>query len=697
MKSPGRWPGGGKDLQRAETFMPNYTTADIRNLALVGHQSSGKTSLGDAILHVSGTTNRLGDVNAKSSHLDFMDEEKTRGCSIDSSLLHIAFKGRQINVVDTPGAPDFVGPAIAALAGVETAVCVVSATAGIEVNTRRMMERAKACGLGRMIVINKIDSNPDVTGLIDGLQELFGHECQPMNLPTGKGSAVIDCFAKRDGQSDMLSVADVHTALIERIVEADEALMEQYLETGEVDAAKLSGVVAKAIAAGSFVPILFTNARGEMGVAELLEVIASFAPSPLEGKQRILQVGETSTPIRPDNAEKFIGQVFKVFSDPKSNIKYSVCRIHSGSIKSDSSIHIGDDRKAQRPGQLHKLQGAEHPEIEEGIAGDLVAMAKLETRLGDVLRVDAGGGTIEMPKFPYPMFSLAIEPKSRADADKVSGALARFSEEDPCFVADRDTVTHELVIRGVGDLHLRSILSRMVQYFKLEVNTKPPKIPYRETITASVKDIDYTHKKQTGGAGQFGRVIIAMEPNERGAGYEFIDDIFGGAIDLSFRPSVDKGVQAQMKEGVIAGYPVVDVKVHLTDGKTHPVDSKDIAFQIAGREAFKKAFAACKPVLLEPIVRVEVTVPNDKVGDIQGDLASRRGRPEGQEMLPGGYSVISARVPLAEMSDYHSRLSSITGGQGSYSMELSHYENVPGNVQQQIIEQARKEREEARA
>ncbi len=677
--------------------MPSYTTADIRNVALVGHQSAGKTSLAEAILHVTGTSNRLGDVNAKTSHLDFLDEEKLRGCSLDSALLHVSVKGKEINVVDTPGAPDFVGPATAALSGVETAVCVISAPAGIEVNTRRMMERAKNFGIGRMIVINKIDANPDLAGLVANIQELFGSECQPMNLPTGKGSGVIDCFVNSSGEADLGSVADAHTAVIERIVEADEALMEEYLETGDIDPGKLSGVVGKAIAEGSLVPVLFTDARGKTGVRELLDVLADYAPSPLEGKQRVLAGDGDAAPIKPDPGEKFIGQVFKVFADPRSNIKYSICRIHAGGIKSDSQIHIGQERKAQRPGQLHKLQGAEHPEIEEGIAGDIVAMAKLDTRIGDVMRAETGGGTIDMPKFPHPMFALAIEPKSRGDADKVSGALAKFTDEDPCFLADRDPVTHELVIHGTGDLHLRTILSRMAQYFKLEVNTKPPKVPYRETITTSTKDVEYTHKKQTGGAGQFARVFIGVEPNERGAGYEFLDEIFGGAIDQGFRPSVDKGIQAQMKDGVLAGYPVVDVKVHLTDGKTHPVDSKDIAFQIAGREAFKKGFLACKPVLLEPIVQLEVTVPNENVGDIQGDLASRRGRPEGQEMLPGGLSVISGRVPLAEMSDYHSRLSSITGGQGSYSMELSHYETVPGNIQQQIIEQARKAREELKS
>ncbi|MBN1492381.1 MAG: elongation factor G, partial [Phycisphaerae bacterium] len=390
------------------------------------------------------------------------------------------------------------------------------------------------------------------------------------------------------------------------------------------------------------------------------------------------------------------GQVIKITGDPKSSIKYAVIRIHSGRIRSDTPIQIGDDRRGTRPGAVHKLQGAEHPEYEEGIAGDLIALAKLDVRIGDVVHTGMPG-TIAMPPVPTPMFSLAIEPRSRGDAEKVSVALAKFTEEDPCFVAERDAATHELVIRGVGDMHLRTILTRISKHFKLEVDTKAPKIPYRETIMGTAKDVEYTHKKQSGGAGQFARVIIAIEPNERGAGYEFVDDIFGGSIDLQFRPSVDKGVQAQLKKGVIAGYPVVDVKVHLTDGKTHPVDSKDIAFQTAGREAFKEAFMRAKPVLLEPIVNIEVTVPTDNVGDIQGDLASRRGRPQGQDMLPGGMTTIKAQVPLSEVADYNSRLSSITGGQGSFSMELSHYENVPGNVQQQIIDQAKKAMEEEKA
>jgi len=676
--------------------MPNYTTADIRNIALVGHGGSGKTTLGDAILHLTGVTSRQGSVADKSSYLDYTDEEKSRGCSIDSAVMHVAVEKKEINIIVTPGAPDFIGPAIAALAGVETAVCVISAVAGIEVNTRRMMEKAREFGLGRMIVINKIDAeNANSEELVGQIQESFGKACQPFNLPAGGGKSVVDCFTQADGKPDFGDVAAVHSALVDAVVEADEALMEEYLDKGSVSAEKLAAGVSKAIASGSLVPIFFTNARDAVGVNEFLAAVARYAPSPTAGKRRVLKTAEGETPLDPNPAAPFVAQVVKITGDPKSNIKYSLLRVHSGSIKSDSQILIGDERRGQRPGALHKLQGAEHPEIDQAIAGDLVAVARLDLKIGNVVHAGTPG-EIAMPTFPTPMFAVAIEPKSRADADKVSGALAKYTEEDPCFIAERDPVTHELVIRGVGDLHLRTILSRMAHQFKLEVDTKPPKIPYRETILGRVSDVEYTHKKQTGGAGQFGRVVIGLEPNERGKGYEFIDEIFGGAIDLSFRPSVDKGIQAQMKEGVLAGYPVVDVKVHLTDGKTHPVDSKDIAFQIAGREAFKIAFMQCKPVLLEPIVNMEVTVPQESVGDITGDLTRRRGRTQGQDMLPGGFTVIKAQVPLAEVADYHSRLSSITGGRGSYTMELSHYEVVPGNVQQQIIEQARKAKEEAR-
>ncbi len=678
--------------------MPSYGTADIRNIALVGHGGAGKTSLAEAFLHASGVTNRLGSVADGTSTLDCLEEEKERSCSIEAHVCHVSHAGKEINVVDTPGAPAFVGPAIASLIGVETAVCVISATAGIEVNTRRMMDKAREFGLARVVVINKINGeNVNLPELAGQVQETFGQECLPINLPTGGGTGVIDCFKNDSGDADFGDVAQAHEAVVEGVVGADDELMEKYF-AGELAEEELSSAVSKALASGTLVPIVFADARDEVGVKELLDLVATGMPSPTEGKQRVQTSGEgddaVQTPIEPDAAGKVVAQVFKVVNDAKSNIKYSVLRIFSGTLSGDASLQIGDDRRGQRAGQLHKFQGAEHDEIDAGVPGDILAVAKLDLRIGDVLHAGSPGA-IEQPSLPTPMLALAIEPKSRGDVDKVSGALARFCDEDPCFAAERDAATRELVIKGMQDLQLQSILSRMKRYFKLEVDTRPPKIPYKETITSMAKEVEYTHKKQTGGAGQFARVIVTMEPTgDPDLPYEFVDEIFGGSIDQPFRPSVDKGIQGQMTEGVLAGYPVTGVRVRLVDGKTHPVDSKDIAFQIAGREVFKQAFMKCNPVLLEPIVDMEVTVPTQYVGDIQGELASRRGRPQGQDMLPGGMAVIRAQAPLAEVADFNSRLSSLSQGQGSYAMDLSHYEQVPGNVQQQIIAAAKKAKEQ---
>jgi elongation factor G len=673
--------------------MPKYKTADIRNIALVGHTHAGKTSLAEAVLHKAGVTTRLGNVNDGTSYLDCTEDAKERKCSIDSAACFVNVDGIQINIMDTPGSLEFIGPAIATLAGVETAVVVVSAAAGIEVNTRRMMKRAKDLGLGRMLVVNKMGGdNVDLEELVRHLQETFGNECQPINLPSAGRTAVVDCYTKNAGQSDFSSVEDAHTAVVEGIVGADDALMEKYF-AGELSPEELAGAASKSVAAGTFVPILFTSSTKDIGIDHFINVIKSCAPSPEVGLKRKIKIQEDETEIAPKPDGHFVGQVFKVATDPKSNIKFSFIRVHSGTLKHDSDMHVGQERKGHRPGHLYKIQAADHADLDEGIAGDIIAVGKLDLHIGTIVTTGPSG-TIDMPAFPHPMYSLAIEPKSRGDAGKVSGALAKFQDEDPCFKADRDEDTGQLVIHGVGDVHLRTILAKMKRYSKLEVDTQPPKIPYRETITALVKDVEYTHKKQSGGAGQFGRVIISIEPNERGAGYEFIDEIFGGAIDQVFRPSVDKGIRAQMKIGCIAGYPIVDVKVRLIDGKTHPVDSKDIAFQMAGKGAFKKAFDHAKPIILEPIVELEVTVPANNLGDIQGDLASRRGRPVGQEMLPGNLSILRAQVPLAEVSDYSSRLSSITGGQGSFSMEFSHYDPVPGNIKEQIIANSKKAAEE---
>ncbi len=671
----------------------------VRNVAFVGHSGAGKTTLGEALLHKAGLTTRLGSVDDGTSMLDFDEEAKERRHTVDSALFYFQHEGHLLNFIDTPGMPDYCGQAIAANAAVETAIVVVSAAAGVGVNTRRMFNVAKSYGLARMIVVTRLDAeNANVSDVLSSIRETFGHECHPINLPTGGAKGVIDCLTHDSGVADVLDVGECHTALIDRIVETDDALMEQFMETGSAPPEKLGPAISQAVASGHLVPVLFVSAKHDVGVNELLDAVIKYAPSPLVGKKRALVVGEGEAAqeaiIEPKPDGEFVAQVFKITSDPKSNIKYSIARVHSGTLTSEGQVFVAGERRGQRPGHLLKLRGGEHSEIPGGQAGDLVAFAKLDFKIGDVLTAKASEGHIVMPKLPTPMFALAVEPKARGDVEKISGALQRFAEEDPCFEFLRDPGTSELVMRGLGDQHLTVVQNKMRRHFKVEMTTKLPKIPYRETISTSVKYVEYTHKKQTGGAGQFARVFIDMEPNERGKGYEYIDKIFGGVIDQGFRPSVDKGVRDQMKKGVIAGYPVVDVKVSLVDGKTHPVDSKDIAFQIAGRQVFKKAFVQCKPILLEPLVNMEVTVPTEFMGDITRDIAGKRGQILGQDILPGNQVCVRAQVPLAEVASYASQLKSVTGGQGSYMMELSHYDVVPPNVQQQIVAQYKTKEEE---
>ena len=671
--------------------MASYSVDDIRNIVLLGHAGSGKTSLAEAVLHKTGVTNRLGSVDDKSSIMDADEEEKHRGHSIDSAVAHISFKGKEINLIDTPGYPDFLGAALSALPAAETAVIVVSASAGIQMNTRKLFQAARNRGMACIIVVNKIDAGTDeLEGLVKSIQESFGMECRCANLAASDGSAVTDCINQDSGEGAFIDVANAHTNLMETVIEADEELMEKYLGGEEIDADKLAPVFTEAMISQMLVPIVFTSAKNEAGIEPLLELVAQYAPSPVNGTKLKLTTGsgeeQTTEEIAPDSNGNLLGLVCRVSSDPKSHIKYTTIRLQRGIIKSDTSMQATGDKKGMRCGQISKMQGDKLDSVDQAQAGDIVTLAKLEElRIRDTIFVGKEPGQIEVPSVPIPMYSLAIEPKSRGDETKISASLTEIVDSDPTFGIDRDPQTNETVVAGLGELHVRVILARMQSHRGLEVTTKPPKIPYRETISSSAKFVEYTHKKQSGGAGQYARVFIDMEPNETGAGYEFEDKIFGGSIDQPFRPSVDKGCRSAMVEGVVAGYPVVDVKVALVDGKTHPVDSKDIAFQIAGREVFRKAFLQCTPTLLEPIVNMEVTVPNERVGDITGDLAGRRGRVQGQDILPGNMITIKAQVPLAEIQQYSSQLKSVTGGQGSYSMELSHYEAVPPNVMQQII------------
>jgi len=669
---------------------------DIRNIVLLGHGNSGKTSLAEAILHKTGMTNRLGSIDEKNTVSDYDEEEKNRGNSIHSSLMYANYKGKLINLIDTPGYPDFVGGALPSIPAGDLAVIVISAANGIGMNTRKMFQAATALGKARMIVVNRIDAdNIDLKELVGQIQDTFGTQCRCANLPSSDKNSVIDCILNSTGDSPVMDAEQAHTELMESAIEADEALMESYLGGEEISPDKLGAVIIKAIAAGTLIPIVFTDARHEVGVTELLDAIVNYAPSPADAAPAVVIDGDNTVEVKPDPNGPLCGIVFRVGFDPRSNMKYSAIRIFSGQLTPSTQLMVNDARKAIRPGHPLKMQGVEPKEVEAGVCGDIVSLAKIdELHLGALVHDGKFSGKIEMPATPNPMFSLAMEPASRGDENKISAALEKLTDEDPCFKVTRDAQTKEMVINGLGDLHLRVMLSKMEHRYKAMVNTKPPKIPYRETITGKA-DGHYRHKKQTGGSGQFGEVYLRVEPAERDSDPSLIYtwDIFGGTIPGQYEPAILKGVNDVMESGCVAGYPMQDVKVSVYDGKYHPVDSKEVAFRAAGKGAFLDAISKAKPVLLEPIVNMEITVPADNMGDITGDLSSRRGRVTGQDMLAGGMITIKAQVPLSEVANYNSQLKSVTGGQGSYSMELSHYEPTPPNIQQQVIDQYKKEKE----
>jgi elongation factor G len=678
--------------------MPSYTTGDIRNVVFVGHGGSGKTSLIDAMLTASGTIKHKASVSDGSSYSDFEKEEKEHKHSIYSTVLHVDHLGKRINIIDTPGSPDLIGHAIAATPAVETMAVVINAQSGIEVVTRRMMEIARSLDLPRAIIINRIDQpDLDLEGLVKQIQDTFGHECLPINLPTGGNKAVVECLLNKNGESDILSVGDAHTAILDQIVELDDTLMEQYLGGSEPNYEVLHAPFERAMDEAHVVPILFTDAKAGIGIMELLDSIAKHFPSPEEGNPRPFLsfrgagTGQPQEEIpfeyRNDPNKPLLAHVFKVTTDPYVG-KLAVFRVHQGKCSGQSQIYLGHNKKAIKLGHVFHLQGKEHREATEIIAGDIGAVAKIdEIHTNDVLHDDHALDSVHLRPltFPTPMYGLAITPKARGDETKLSMQLAKIAEEDPTFRWTTDRQTHEVVINGIGELHLRLVLEKLANR-GLHVDTKPPKIAYRETISVKA-DGHHRHKKQTGGAGQFGEVFLRIEPMERGKGFEFVNEVFGGAIPGQFIPAVEKGVRDLLEQGVVAGYPLQDVRVCVTDGKHHPVDSKEVAFRAAGKFAFREAVLKAKPVLLEPIVNMEVTAPEDKMGTITGDLSGKRGRIQGTDVLPGGMAQIKATAPLAEVMQYQSQLKSVTGGQGSFAMEFSHYEPVPPQVQQQIASQ----------
>jgi len=680
--------------------MPSYRTKDIRNIAFVGHSGSGKTTLAEALLVKSGAKGEAGTVERGSTTLDSDPIERKYQHSLDSGIASLDYKGMHLNLIDTPGIPDFRGPTLASMTAVETTAIVINAHAGIEMSTRRLMRRAKQRRLCRMIIINRIDAEgSNLTKLVNEIQDEFGPACLPINLPAENLTTVRDCFFHTEGETDIFSLSEAHTAIIDQVVEVNEKLMEKYLEGEELSREELHTAFELALREGHLVPICFVSALTGAGVPELLDFFNDLAPSPREGNPPPFVKGEGEDAVNVTTtgnaSDHVVAHVFKITNDPFVG-KMSVFRIYQGTVRPDSQLLIGDARKPFKVGHLFKLQGGKHNEIDAGIPGDICAVAKVDEIYYDAVLHDSHDADryhMTPLDFPKPMYGLAVNTKSRGQEQKLSTALQRLQEEDPCFQVEHNQELNETVMRGLGELYMRITLERIQERYNVEVVTRQPRIAYRETITRPAEG-HHRHKKQTGGAGQFGEVFLRVQPKQRGEGFEFLDKVVGGAIPYNLIPAVEKGVMQVLHEGAIAGYMMQDIEVTVYDGKYHPVDSKEIAFVMAGRQAFLDAIRNAGPQILEPIVSIDVTVPDAVMGDVTGNLAGRRARISGTESLRGGQVTIRADLPLSSLSDYHTELKSLTQGQGSYTMEFSHYDPVPSSVQQDLVKAYKSKDEE---
>ncbi len=671
--------------------MGSFDTQHIRTIGLVGQGGAGKTILIESLLERSGAIGAAGAVERGSTVCDYDAREKEHGHSVKLALANVIHDDTLIYLIDTPGYLDFVGQSLPALSAVETAAIVINAPSGVELMTRRMMEWAKSRDLCRMIIINRIDAEGvDLPKLLKDIQAEFGSECLPINLPANNGTEVVDCFFQPEGDSDLMPVAEAHTALVDQVVEVDEELMTLYLEQGDVKPEQLHEPFERAMREGHLVPVCFASARTGAGMDLLLNAFSKLMPNPTEGNPPHFLRGEgpEAEPFHsePDPAKHVLAHVFKVEIDPFIG-KLGVFRVHQGTVTPNTQLFIGDARKPFKVSHLYRLQGKEHVEIDQAVPGDIVAVAKVDDIHFDAVLHDAQEDShihLKPLDFPQPVFGLALEATRHGDEQKMADVLHRMSSEDPTLKIEHDTTLNETVLRGLGDLHLRLTMEKMEKTFGLQLATRPPRIPYRETIRATAQG-HCRHKKQTGGAGQFGEVYLRIAPLERGSGFQFVDESKGGVIPNQFIPAVEKGVRSVLESGPLSGHKMQDVKVIVYDGKHHSVDSKEVAFVAAGRKAFISAVEKAKPVVLEPIVDIEVMVPQEAIGDISGDLASRRGQVSGNDALSGGMMKLTGKVPLAELDNYQSRLKSITGGAGSYAIQFSHYEQVPPNVQQQLV------------
>jgi len=694
--------------------MKDYDIKNLRNVALIGHGASGKTSLASAILFDTGVVNRLGRVEEGNTVTDYDPEEIERGISLSTALCFSEWKNHKITIIDTPGYANFISDAYAGIRVADSAVVLICGVAGVEVQTEKVWKFADKEGLPRLIVINKLDrERASFSRALESVTKRFGRGVVPIALPIGEEKefrGVVDLiknkaylysddasgkFEEKEIPDELASlVEEKRENLIEMVAEMDEELMEKFFDAGTLSEEELIAGLKKAVLEGKIFPVLPLSATKNIGVEQLLSAVIDYLPSPAdrgEAKGKNPEDGSEMT-RKPSPDEPYSAFVFKTMADPFAG-KITLFRVYSGTIKADSTIYNVNKKKNEKLGSLFFLQGKNQVATAMVKAGEIAGVAKLkETATNDTL-ADPNSPIIYPPiPFLKPSISFAIKPKARGDEEKISNALNRLLEEDQTFTLERDPQTKELIISGQGQLHVEVIVAKLKKKFGVDVLLAQPKVPYRETITAKAK-AQGKYKKQTGGRGQYGDCWIEIEPLPRGKDFEFVDKIFGGAIPKNFIPAIEKGIQEARQTGVLAGYPVVDFKVTLFDGSYHVVDSSELAFKIAGSLAFKKAMEQAKPVLLEPIMNVEITVPEDALGDVMGDLNSRRGKIMGVE-AQGEYQVIRAQVPMAEMLSYVQDLNSLTGGRGVFEMEFSHYDEVPAHIAQKIIEEAQKAKEE---
>jgi elongation factor G len=690
--------------------MKVYDAASIRNVALVGHTGSGKTQLTSAILAAAGMVNRFGKVDDGTTVTDFDEEEIARKHTLSASLAYAEWDRHKINLIDTPGVSNFLSDARAGLQVADAALVVVDAVAGVMVQTEKVWEAADALGLPRLVVVNRLDRDrASLERSLQSLRESCTRAVMPVQLPIGEERTfrgIVDLVTRKayvfdtDGSgtfreeaapADMTgTIATAREALIEMVAEADEALMERFFEAGTLTDEELVAGLKAATAACRLFPVVCTSALANIGVPQLLDTIVSIAPSPAARTFKGIGKDGSAVDRAADTHAPVEAFVWKTIADPFAG-RITMFRVISGALKSDSTVYNKTKELPERLGSLQLLQGKTPTMVPEIEAGDLGAVAKLkDTLTSDTLGDKADPMVFPPLIFPEPVLAYAIEPKTRGDEDKISTSMHRLEEEDPSIHYSRDPQTKELLLAGQGQLHIEVTVAKLKRRFGVDVNLKPPRIPYRETIKTAT-EAHGRHKKQTGGHGQFGDCKIKVEPLARGSDFEFVDDIFGGAIPRQFVPAVEKGIQDARTRGYLAGYPMVDFRVTVYDGSYHDVDSNELSFKLAGSLAFKDAMTRARPTILEPVMNVEVHAPSDFAGDLMGDLNGRRGRIAGMDTR-GSTTIIRAHVPMSEMLTYEQHLTSATGGRGSYHMEFSHYDEVPASQQAKIIAAAKAER-----